>query len=195
MYVFVESFSLKIIRRNAGKITQGSTMNEQWKSIEAFPDYKVSDLGRVYSERLERILTQSPTLQGALTVGLFRDGHQHRRSVKRLVAEAFVEGGTVIFNTPIHLDANQENVEASNLVWRPRWFATSYSRQFKNIEDRYRMGPIINLDTNVEYYNIVEGARRLGLLFYDVWYSIHTGTRVFPHWERFDWSSYPEHKY
>jgi hypothetical protein len=72
--------------------------------------YEVSNFGRIYNIQTGREMVLSPTLQGILTVGLMSENHdgypnrQYRRSVKRLVAEAFVPGETDLFDTPIQLD-------------------------------------------------------------------------------------------
>ena len=108
---------------------------EEWKTIEEFPNYDISNYGNIANNFNEVLLEVSKTKQGALKVGLVKDGKQYTRSVKVLVAEAFVIGQTDIFDTPILLDGNQSNCSAWNIEWRPRWHAWNYSYQFNDIKE------------------------------------------------------------
>jgi hypothetical protein len=63
---------------------------EHWVKILDFPDYSVSDLGRVRNNRTDRILRGTSSNRGTLTVLLLgEDGGKYRRSVARLVWAAF----------------------------------------------------------------------------------------------------------
>ena len=68
-------------------------MKEKWKMIEGYPDYWVSDCGRVKSYRRgkPRILRQKLD-SGYLRVTLFCDGKEKKYLVHRLVALAFCGG-------------------------------------------------------------------------------------------------------
>lgn len=162
-------------------------MLENWAKIPEFPNYSVSDLGRIRNEDYGRIIKISKTKQGGAKVGLVLGGKQHTRSVKVLVAEAFVDGYTERFNTPINLDGNQHNNVASNLLWRPRWFAWKYHHQFEEADRYFKMGPVINRKTGIIYKTIFDAATKNGLLFYDVLSSAINQDPVFPTWEYFDW--------
>lgn len=149
------------------------------KPIPEFPNYWITYDGRVFNINTDREMVLSPTMQGELTVGMVRDGHQYRRSVKVLVAQAFVDGYTEIFNTPMLLDGNRDNLHADNIVWRPRWFAWKYMNQFSEpYPDWYYSGPIMS--DNMRYHVILEAAMIHGLLCFDIWQSIHEGNPVFP---------------
>lgn len=161
-----------------------TNVKEEWRPIDGFPAYEVSNLGRIANVYSDVLIQPSKTLQGALKVGLFKDDRQHTRSVKVLVADAFVEGRTHVFDTPILLDGNQENVVAHNIVWRPRWFAWHYTRQFTYDFEFYKIGPIVELDHDgvvvAVYNNTIEVGVTNGLLFEHVWRAIHTREGVFP---------------
>lgn len=165
------------------------TLEEIWKVIADFPNYEVSNHGRIANVETDVLIQPSTTLQGGLKVGIYKNDKQYTRSVKRLVAEAFVEGFTEIFDTPVVLDGDQLNCAAYNLVWRPRWFAWQYAHQFKHVLDHYRLGPIVELDeTGIvlgAYDNIMEVGTRNGLLFSNVWTAIHAKAPVFPTKQRF----------
>jgi hypothetical protein len=159
--------------------------NERSKKIKGFPGYEVTNFGRVFNLVDGREMTLSFTLQGDLTVGLMRDGRQHRRGVKVLVAKAFVDGRTEIFNTPIQLDGDKVNLRADNIVWRPRWFAWQYTHQFKEVHNWYFYGPVVDLESGEQYKNCIEASVENGVLCKDVHRSIYSEEHVFPTRQKF----------
>jgi hypothetical protein len=150
------------------------------KPIEEFPTYEITNYGRVINTYSGREMSLSPTLYGDLTVGMMKDRVQHRRSVKVLVARAFVEGETDAFNTPILLDGDRENLQASNIVWRPRWFAWEYTRQFHFTHDWFFDQPVIDITTNTVYESIFVAATTHGNLCKEIRMSTLDERRVFP---------------
>lgn len=155
-------------------------MDEIWATIEDFPNYSVSSFGNVVNKSTDRLIKISRTSQGALKVGLVKGRKQYTRSVKVLVATYFVDGHSDIFDTPIHLDTDQENVRADNLVWRPRWFAFKYSRQFFDFATEDVVGKLRDRDTGKVYDNVLEVVMQNGLLIQDVRASIYRSIRTFP---------------
>lgn len=143
-----------------------------WTVIDEFPNYSISNFGDVLNESTRRILRQSTTQHGAAKVNIYDCGQQFTRSVTVLVAEAYVEGKTILFDTPIHLDANQLNNRSDNLMWRPRWFAWQYTRQFQKIPPYCFGDPVMEIQERISYKNIYEACITNGLLFKDVWKSI-----------------------
>lgn len=147
---------------------------EEWVRLDEFPTYKVSDFGNVLNDYTGRLVKKSLTKQGGVKVGLFHEGKQHTRSVSVLVAKIFVPGhDEEVFTTPIHLDADQRNCEANNLLWRPRWFAYRYHQQFTELHrDRLEtyssMGPVFDLDNRTMYVSVLEAAQTNGLLMYEL---------------------------
>lgn len=166
-------------------------MYEMWEPIEEFPNYSVSNLGNIINITTERIVLPSLTKQGALKVALVNSEGRKTRSVKVLVANAFVDGKNEIFNTPIHLDMNQLNVRSDNLVWRPRWFSWVYTYQdrepVEDRENRYGKGPIIDLDSGEIYNDVYHVSRVNGLIWWHVYVAVHGNDRrgVFPTGQRF----------
>lgn len=169
-------------------------MQEEWRTIREFPEYEISNYGRVAHKAQDILIRTSHTLQGGLKVGLTENGKQYTRSVKVLVADAFVDGKSPHFNTPIILDGDQNNCSAQNLMWRPRWFAWHYTNQFKNVLDIYRKGPIVEVDQYGDilevYMDTYEVGITFGLQFYEVWSCLNSPydkKPVFPTGQFFDW--------
>ena len=91
---------------------------EEWRVIEDFPDYQVSNLGRVKSfnrRKKEKILLYRPC-QDYQRVALQKDGKQFSRFVHRLVAIAFIPNPE---NKPEvdHIDRDRKNNLVTNLRW------------------------------------------------------------------------------
>lgn len=65
---------------------------EEWRSIDGFLDYEVSNMGRVKSLKYgkTRILKDRPDGSGYFQVILCLDGKEKSHKVHRLVAEAFI---------------------------------------------------------------------------------------------------------
>lgn len=154
---------------------------EQWSSIEEFPVYLVSDLGRVRNNLTGRDMAKTMNQQGNVMVGLSFDGEQYSRSVALLVANAFIPKPYPIFNTPIHLDGDRTNNAVENLMWRPRWFAIMYQKQFTG--HRYRstiVDPVVQDMSGEVSENTWECAKRYGLLERDLVRGIQRRTPVWP---------------
>lgn len=156
--------------------------------IKEFPEYEINSLGDIYSRITGRKMTYTPNQNGELTVGLTKDGVQYRRSVKLLVAKYFVPGQNELFDTPIQLDGDRYNLHFENIVWRPRWFAWKYSRQFNQPRPYWDDGPIVEKRHQVLYENIYTAGVITGSLFADILEAITTDyTRVFPGGESYSW--------
>lgn len=86
----------------------------EWRDIEAFPGYKVSDDGRVMGKRGE--MTRAVNDSGYYILGLYRGRERINCRVHVLVAETFIgprpEGMVVR-----HLDGNPLNNTPQNLAW------------------------------------------------------------------------------
>lgn len=95
---------------------------EQWKKIDDFPDYSVSDHGRVRNDATGRI--KKPFRRGFnneyLGVDLYRDQRRHACKIHRLVATAFLPDHDPSRNEVNHLDCDPTNNQVSNLQWCTR---------------------------------------------------------------------------
>lgn len=90
------------------------------KAIDGFPDYYVTDDGRVFSEKYGDRREMKPhgaSKMGYLCVGLRVSGRPVYRYIHRLVAEAFLPP-RLLHQTEIrHIDGDHMNNTATNLAW------------------------------------------------------------------------------
>lgn len=158
-------------------------IQEKWVQIKEFPNYCVSNYGRVRRISNNRILTRSPIQKGIMTVGLMFEGEIHRRSVSLLVATTFISPPKYKYDvpTPIHLDGDRSNCRVDNLRWRPRWFAIHYHKQITlDLFPRWN-GLFELIDTGEIYSHPRECAKQYGLLQSDIHIALLDESRIFPY--------------
>ena len=167
-------------------------MAEVWKPIKDFPGYEVSDGGGIWSDRSGMRLLPSPNTTGIMKINLMRQGLTITRSVKTLVAEAFLDQ-QLTFEiaeddkpTAINIDGDQRNCRADNLAWRPRWFAWKYTHQFNETIPREYLVQIVNERTGIIYPSVMEAGIAEGLLWEHVYDSMLSGKPVYPTGSHFD---------
>lgn len=92
--------------------------SEIWRTIEGFPDYEVSNLGRVRSNKYQKALIRKPRLgtNGYYQVGLYVNGKRIRKSIHRLVAQAFIPGACNSLEVN-HINGIKTDNTAENLEW------------------------------------------------------------------------------
>ena len=164
-------------------------MNQEWASLEkqGFPGYEISNDGLIRNERTLRLLKMSANQEGIVRCGLMKrdQGTQATVSVLRLVATMFVPGRSATFGTPMQLDGNRANVRADNIVWRPRWFAVAYMRQFAESSEPEYNAKIYDVESDERFANSREAAMKNGLLESVITKSVVNGSPCFPTWQIF----------
>lgn len=161
---------------------------EVWKVIPEFPSYQISSLGRVYNMRRDRMMSPNQNNHGHVKINL-RGEHgldRHTRSVALLVGEAFVEKPDSRCNQVMMLDGDLSNVAATNLVWRPRWYAWKYVHQLRVPQPRHFHNLAVRNKEGVEYESIIEAGMTEGLMFSDIWESTYTGKSLYPYRQTFE---------
>lgn len=99
-------------------------MKEVWKQIKDYPEYEVSNLGRV--RKGTKLRTKLPRSDGYRTVNI----EGLNKYVHRLVAEAFLPNPQ---NLPCvnHKDENKSNNSVNNLEWCDYSYNARYSYAVK----------------------------------------------------------------
>ena len=161
---------------------------DEWTSIEGFPDYEISSSGRVYNKHRRQEVFPVRGRNDFPVVSLINPntGRQTTRSLPLLVATAFVENpyDPHIFDTAMQLNGNNFDCSIENLVWRPRWFAIRYKRQFGDPDYHNWTFPIRCVTTG-ELETGIYFMKTYGILLVDLVNSINGGADVFPDRLRF----------
>jgi hypothetical protein len=160
--------------------------SDDWRPVEGFPGYSVNPLGQVVRDSTGRLLVPRYNQYGVPYVGLMREWQQCIRSLPRLVARAFLPRPSEIFDTPIQLDGDPTNCRADNLMWRPRWYAVLYKRQFEERYDNPIDAPVHAIDEREKFPNSLLAACRYGLLEREVVLSIINRTPAWPTYQYFE---------
>lgn len=92
-------------------------MQEEWVEIEGYPNYAVSNLGRVANLQRDRLLQLRPNEDGLLRVSLSFEGRVRDFYVHRLVASAFFPEYNPREQVT-HYDKNKLNNAVDNLCLR-----------------------------------------------------------------------------
>ncbi len=157
----------------------------EWKEIPEFPGYSISDEGHVRNDDTGRILVLTQNQHGVSQVGIMCEGTQYKRGVALLVASAFLHRPrSEAFDTPINLDGDRRNNHLSNLMWRPRWFAIKYHRQFHNDKRGFR-DPVVDAHTMEWFPSSWEAAIKFGLLDREIMLATLNRTYVWPTYQEF----------
>ncbi len=157
----------------------------RWMVIPDFPNYVVSEEGVVENVVSGHVMALNMNQYDVVFVGLWDGGLQFKRSLPKLVATAFVPKPYPLYNTPINVDGDRWNNHAYNLLWRPRWFAVKYNRQFRSAYPNHIPYPIIDTNTGQISKDSLDCARTFGLLEADLVQAIENRTYVWPTYQVF----------
>lgn len=104
-------------------------IKENWKPIDGFEGYAVSNLGRIKSLNYKRTgkekILKPMKNKGYLQVGLCRNGKRKMFYVHRLVATAFLPNPNG-FTEINHIDEDKTNNVVDNIEWASRWYNMNY---------------------------------------------------------------------
>jgi len=106
-------------------------MKEKWRPVVGYEDlYAISNLGRLHSNRAERVMKPAPDNDGYYKTMLCRDRHRLSVSIHRLVAQAFIPNPENKKQVN-HIDGNKQNNCVENLEW---------CTQKENIHHAFKIG-------------------------------------------------------
>ncbi len=133
-------------------------MDEEWKTIQRYPNYMVSNAGRVYSNRRGRMLKMAPDTKGYPQVNLEQDGFWVQRSVHSLVAFEFVDG---------YFDGAQVNhkdgVKTNNFYWNLEWMTAGDNIRHSLSTGLRQKRSVLILETGVVFVSVNDCAKYFGV--------------------------------
>lgn len=103
---------------NINNVFTLSFEGEEWKQIPDFPNYLISNTGRLYSGRFNRVIHGELTPKGYRLFELYSDKYPKGKKFRacRLVARAFCKGYAPNMEVH-HCNFNRLDDNAYNLMW------------------------------------------------------------------------------
>ena len=89
-------------------------INEEWRSINCYINYQVSNVGRVRNSRTGRILKPALSKTGYLTVRISKNSEAKTHNIHQLVAREFLRNPFDL-KCIDHIDGNRSNNNLDNL--------------------------------------------------------------------------------
>ena len=142
-------------------------LEEVWKDIENYPNYQISNLGRVKSKerytkqrngmnlRKEKLLTPQKDHKGYLYVRLYNENGWKYFKIHRLVADAFIPN---VNNKPTidHINRKKDDNNVHNLRWADYIEQQNNKDKTKSIENMRIIGkkPYKNRAKKVKQYDL-----------------------------------------
>lgn len=161
---------------------------EVWKMVEDYPNYMVSNFGRIKSLNYggntgkEKIRKPKINIDGYLCLTLYKDGKPKEFRINRLVALAFLPNPD---NLPEvnHKDCDIKNNHVDNLEWCTRSYNINYGDRNKKVlltrkkNNSYTVEkPVIQIDLNnvpIKTWPSINEAGRNGFDNGHIWACCH----------------------
>lgn len=142
---------------------------ESLRGVQGFTNYVVSDHGRVINTTTLKDCSMSTATGGDVRVNLMGPHQMHTRSVKKIVAQAWVpKPDEVTFDTAMILNGDRWDLRSENIVWRPRWYVMKWAQQWdlrQEVLREYTGRRVWNATRGFVYDSIVEAGIADGVLW------------------------------
>ena len=151
-------------------------MKEVWKTIPNYPNYKVSNCGRVKSvdrtdtrgrNRKGKVLKQSQDGSGYMQVTLYEDGKGKNIKVHQLVMLTF-NGECGKGYQVNHIDENQKNNNLSNLEYVTPKQNSNHGTRNKRLSKAFSK-QVRCIETNKTYYGIHQAEKETNISYQNIW--------------------------
>ena len=123
---------------------------EIWKDIKDYPNYQVSNLGRILNIISNKILKAHKNHQGYLQVRLYKNGKNKNCYIHRLVAEAFIPNPNH-YKEINHKDENPSNSIVDNLEWCDRKYNINYGSHNERMASK-KSKKVIQMDKDYLFF-------------------------------------------
>lgn len=135
-------------------------MSEEWRYIPDYPCYAVSNTGKVFSYKTNKILKQTVSPKGYLSVRLYNEKGTKLFFVHVLVAVCFVQGRTSAKRFVNHKDENKQHNNDTNLEWCSDSYNKLYSAPNNSLSKEVLQKR--NNEIVAKYFSTQEAARQTG---------------------------------
>ena len=135
---------------------------EIWMDIKGYPNYQISNMGRVWSKKRQIYLNHNKNQKGYHTVCLCAiNGKVKREQVSRLVALHFIPNPN---NYPCvnHKDENKDNNTETNLEWCSRSYNINYGTRNER-DGQKKSKPVRCIETGIVYKSGRDASLALGV--------------------------------
>lgn len=132
-------------------------MTEEWKQVDEFPIYSISNYGRLRNDTTGYILKGGLDRNGYKQATICYNGKQYNRRICRLVAIAFLPNPD---NLPMvnHKDENKQNDYVDNLEWCTVTYNNNYGNRSQQTRKRVEC-----IETGIEYDGLRVAERECGI--------------------------------
>lgn len=127
----------------------------EWRKIEDYPNYEISDQGEVWNLRRGILQQTFYTSGGTEMVRLSCNGKSKAFAIDYLVASSFCKGKQPGYSVR-HIDGNKYNYHPSNLEWYKKVRKPTFSEKCKNES-------ICCNETGIVYENIYKCHQNTGI--------------------------------
>lgn len=132
-------------------------MEELWKEINDFPNYEVSNLGRIRNNNSKRVLKEHIINSGYKSINMVgKEGKSKSKTVHRIVAKYFVykpEGKNIVH----HKDNNVFNNQADNLEWVTQKENIAYANNQERLNTHTARAQLKKVSSKEVYQKDMEG--------------------------------------
>ena len=150
-------------------------MKEQWRVIEGYPNYEVSNLGYVRNVKTGKVRKLQMNKFGYQYVGLCLNGKGENHYIHRLVATAFIPNFENK-RTVNHINGDKTDNRVENLEWVTD--SENVKHAYKNgLKEGHSKQKVRCVETQQEFDSQVSAGKYFGCSQESVWASIHKGYR------------------
>ncbi|MEG3006801.1 MAG: NUMOD4 domain-containing protein, partial [Oscillospiraceae bacterium] len=139
-------------------------MEEVWKEIAEFQDYKISNLGRVLSTKYssDKILKIKKQKSGYCAIGLCKGNKRKCFLIHRLVLSTFNTADNMNFLEVNHKDEDKSNNQLDNLEWVTSKDNCNYGMRNRKISNK-KNRKVQCVETGVIYDSFHKAAATIGI--------------------------------
>ena len=145
-------------------------MEEIWKEIKGFNNYKVSNFGRLISIKTNKILKPTDNGRGYLRFSLLGDdNNNHTVYLHRIIAEAFIPNPD---NKPCidHINTNKQDNRIENIRWVTYKENTNNELTIERVrnsgkKNKKKICSIDEADNKVVYSSVIEAKIKLNVSY------------------------------